>query len=139
MIKCQNCGQINDYGVNFCRFCGTQMVLPQSDNNFSENYVQPRPYMWKTDEFQVKDNSPKKNQPINQGGQMPQQQRFNQNIAQPMTYPKPAYLMNQSYRCPRCNSQNLPYIKRQVSTAGWITFAVLLVFTGIFFLDWFAY
>ena len=138
MLQCQNCGQVNNYQSNFCRSCGSRMVMPQNVNNVnnvSEEYAPPapRPYMWKTDEFQVNDNSPKKNQRIRQVEQIPQQLPFNPNQSQQMMYPRPANLMNTGYHCPRCNTQNLPYIKRRISTAGWITFAVLLVTTGIFF------
>jgi RNA polymerase subunit RPABC4/transcription elongation factor Spt4 len=110
------------------------MIMPQNNNNVAEEFVAPRPYMWKTGEFGVNDNLPKLNQNIRQVEQLPHQPPYNQNFAPPMMYPRPpAHLMNTNYRCPRCNTQNLPFIKRQISTAGWITFAVLLVTTGIFF------
>ena len=135
MLQCQNCGLVNNYQSNFCRSCGSAMVIPQNFNNVSEESVPPppRPYIWKTGEFGVNDNLPKQNQNIRQVEQLPQQQSFNQNFSNGMMYPRPAHLMSASYHCPRCNTQNLPYIKRQISTAGWITFAVLLVTTGIFF------
>ena len=133
MNKCQNCGQMNDYGGNFCRFCGIPMVLPQNSNNVHENYVQPRPYMWKTDEYQINDNSAHRKTDIRQVQSLHSQSPMNPSIQQSMMYPKPAYLAGQGYQCPRCRAQNIPYVKRQISTAGWITFAVLLVTTGIFF------
>ena len=37
------------------------------------------------------------------------------------------------YRCPNCGTSVLPIIERKVSSAGWITFSLLLVFTIVFF------
>jgi RNA polymerase subunit RPABC4/transcription elongation factor Spt4 len=131
MNQCQNCGQINNYESNFCRFCGNRMVLPQNANN-QEEYIPPRPYMWKTDEFQVNDNQPRKKQNINQVQPIPNQGQMNQAVTRAQNYNQPANFMT-GYRCPRCGSTNFPFVTKQVSTAGWITFAVLLVTTGIFF------
>ncbi len=129
MNKCQNCGQINNSESNFCRFCGTRIVLPQEANDYS---VQPRPYMWKTDEFQINNQAAPKTQEIKQVQRLLPPNLANPQMPQAMTYPQSAHFMA-GYRCPRCGTQNLPFIQRQISTAGWITFAVLLVMTGIFF------
>ncbi len=131
MIKCTGCGQTNDFGGNFCRFCGIQLVTSQNGN---QQFVQHRPYAWKTDEFPVADKGRRPIpviDPVRPGRHpsIPQNSQYYQQMA----YPKPGFLVVQGYRCPRCNSQNLPYVKRQISTAGWITFAVLLATTGIFF------
>lgn len=32
------------------------------------------------------------------------------------------------YACPRCHTGAMPYTVRNISTAGWVTFAVLMVF-----------
>ena len=32
------------------------------------------------------------------------------------------------FKCPYCGSTESPTIKQQISTAGWVTFAVLLLF-----------
>jgi hypothetical protein len=32
-----------------------------------------------------------------------------------------------SFRCPKCNTYLPPLLERKISTAGWVTFAVLLV------------
>jgi len=129
MVQCQNCGQVNNYGSNFCRFCGTRMVAaqqtqappqPQTQNQ-SYEYNPPRPYSWKTDEFQVQDTKARKAQEINRVQPL---SNFNQpqHLAHQQT---PA--MAHGYRCPRCGTQNLPHIQRKISTAGWIVFAALLL------------
>lgn len=130
MVYCQNCGKENENGTSFCRFCGNRFNLAQTQN-INDEYTPPRPYMWKTDEFQVKNYSAPRTTEIKQ--------------VEPIYQPVPNYPGNNKithhqpnnfvagYRCPRCGTQNLPYLKRQISTAGWITFAVLLVTTGIFF------
>ncbi len=70
----------------------------------------PRPYAWKTDEFQT-DVSARRT------GQYPAP-------AVSPGYQPPAL----AFRCPRCMSHLAPKIEKRISTAGWITFAVLLVF-----------
>jgi hypothetical protein len=148
-MNCQNCGQDNDFGANFCRFCGTRIVLNQQTNQSyqdSNNYTSPRPYAWKTDEFQVSNH---------QQTQQMQQVQPNANETRPLypnqqpiiyqqqnTYQPPAnltyqppqplfqqqqYVVPAGYRCPRCGSQNAPQFVRKISAAGWIVFAVLLV------------
>jgi len=52
--------------------------------------------------------------------------------AQPLAYNAPLHL-GANYRCPNFGTTTLPIIERRISTAGWITFALLLVFTFIFF------
>lgn len=123
MISCQNCGQGNSDTGTFCRFCGTKLHFHQPQANPQEqpyNFEAPRPYSWKTDEYQTK------NEPRRRGTAVPTQPGS-------MMYSPPAYLAG-NYRCPNCMSQNLPRIERRISTAGWITFAVLLV--GFFPLFW---
>lgn len=136
MIQCANCGQVNTDASNFCRFCGTKFLQSQLSGQQNYEYTPPRPYSWKTDEFQVAE---KKNAPPTQQINRVQPladnpYRTNQTARPPQTL---AYQQSQQmaygYRCPRCATQALPLVKRKVSTAGWITFAVLLVTTGIFF------
>jgi len=126
MIQCQNCGQVNTQTSNFCRFCGTKFLQSQFTNGNGYEFSPPRPYSWKTDEFQISESKTRKNQQINQvrplAGQMPNQP------------PKPMPLafhqgnnMAIAHHCPRCASQLYPRYERKISTAGWIVFAVLLV------------
>lgn len=125
MIQCTNCGQVNTDISNFCRFCGTKFLQTQQQTiEPNYEYSPPSPYSWKTDEFQVTENKRQKNQQINQvqplGGNQapgaPQQLVYQQQ--QNMAFP---------YRCPRCANQMMPRVVKRISTAGWITFAVLMV------------
>lgn len=129
MNPCQNCGKLNEPATNFCRFCGTKFNFrpPVPPDPF--DHVAPRPYSWKTDEFQAQASAPKGTVPIDR--------------VQPLTAPfmspdggfgktdlsqhQPQYF-DRAFQCPRCMSRYLPRLERRVSTAGWITFAVLLVF-----------
>jgi len=146
MNTCQNCGKLNTPETNFCRFCGTKFLIqqvPVVDNPY--DYSAPRPYAWKTDEFQtqnearktISDQAPPNNRPFNPAN--PQQ--F---AAMPLAYQqpnnqhaqlahRPGYAMDGNYRCPKCGTSYLPVLERRVSTAGWIVFSALLVFTVIFF------
>ena len=141
-MLCQNCGHENYQGANFCRFCGTKMnfaqVQPESQRDFEGNR---QPYSWKTDEFQVTQNDVRKTQQITQSQfqqmqqppqPIPQTQYTQQSQQQNLTFQGQQFIAG-NYRCPRCGTNHLPIVKRQISTAGWITFAVLLVLTGILF------
>lgn len=129
MVYCQNCGQENEMGTNFCRFCGNAFSVVQTKQISNDEYSAPRPYMWKTDEFQIREHSARRTQEIN----------FAQPVADNPGGYNSALVIAQAnryisgYRCPRCGTTNLPFTKRQISTAGWITFSVLLVMTGILF------
>ena len=129
MNPCQNCGKLNTPETNFCRFCGTKFLLVQHQplNDSPYDYSAPRPYAWKTDEFQT-GNEARRTLPID--NTRPQTEPFAQ-VTQnfrpaPLTYQQPQHL-NQPYHCPHCASPYLPRMERSISTAGWITFAVLLV------------
>ena len=96
------------------------------DNPF--DYSAPRPYAWKTDEFQTQ-NETRPARPTDRV--QPQTEQFNaanQNFQPaPLAYQQTRQ-MGQPFRCPHCMSQYLPRLERRISTGGWITFAVLLVF-----------
>ncbi|MDQ3798317.1 MAG: hypothetical protein M3384_02605, partial [Acidobacteriota bacterium] len=133
MVHCQNCGQVNNYGSNFCRFCGARMVAAQTtpppqqqqQQNQSYEYNPPKPYSWKTDEYQVQqqDAKTRRSQDIHRVQPLPHP---SQPMPQALAYQQ-APAMAHGYRCPRCGTQNLPHIERKISTAGWVVFAVLLV------------
>ena len=130
MNACPNCGNMNAAEANFCRFCGTKIIvqprpMPVSAPN-PFDHPAPRPYSWKTDEFQTQSEARRGRDtgyvegptspftsPAPHGG--------------PLGYARPAHLAG-PYHCPRCMTQMLPRLERRISTAGWITFAVLLVF-----------
>ena len=123
MNPCHNCGQVNAGESNFCRFCGTRFTFQQTAVNNPYDYAAPRPYSWKTDEFQTQNEA----RPTAQAGQTRPIPDPAPNVAQPLAFHQPQQMAN-GYRCPNCMSQYMPRMERRISTAGWITFAVLLVF-----------
>jgi hypothetical protein len=141
-MHCQNCGQVNTQVSNFCRFCGTKFTAMQHSNGSNHynpvpqpapiNYenAPPRPYSWKTDEYQIPETP--KGKPINRVQPLADFQPPPNAAVQPF---QPAPAVSHNFNCPRCNSQLFPRIMRQISTAGWITFGVLLI-TPFFFLFW---
>ncbi|MBA2378143.1 MAG: LITAF-like zinc ribbon domain-containing protein [Blastocatellia bacterium] len=104
-------------------------------NRQTESYEQraPRPYAWKTDEYQTQA-EPRPARPnaqaerIGSGGQFPNAALG----AQALAYRGPQDMAG-NYRCPYCGTNFLPVIERRVSSAGWITFSLLLIFTIVFF------
>jgi hypothetical protein len=125
MNPCQNCGRLNNPETNFCRFCGTKFNFraPVPPNPF--DHAAPRPYAWKTDEFQA-GSAPAQNVTVPIDRVEPLTRPFNAAPA-PLVYRQPQYAAS-GFQCPRCLSHYLPRMERRISTAGWITFAVLLVF-----------
>lgn len=128
MNPCQNCGKLNAAESHFCRFCGTRMTAPQqviAQNPYDQ--PQPQPYGWKTDEFSTQSESRKTNAT---GHIHSQTSQFDAQSPQyrpaPLAYQQPQQFA-QPFRCPHCSSQMVPRIERRISTAGWVTFAVLLV------------
>ncbi len=126
MNPCQNCGKLNSDETNFCRFCGTKFVYQQSAPRNPYEHSSPRPYAWKTDEFQTQI-EPRPTERV----QSPTQQ-FNPNNLNyqpaPLAYQQHAPLYSGGpVTCPRCGSQHMPGFARKISTAGWVVFAVLLV------------
>ena len=93
------------------------------------NYEQapPRPYSWKTDEFQIPpDNKQSKNKPINRVQPLGNFQAPTTNAGL-QTFQQSQAAVSHNFHCPRCSSQLFPRVTRQISTAGWVVFAVLLV------------
>lgn len=125
MVKCQNCGNINTTESNFCRFCGTRFVLSQPASPQAYDYTPPRPYAWKTDEFQTQ-NEPRKTAPTDHAQQPVPFPQNSQMYRQPLV-PWQGNPVGHSYLCQNCMNRYPPRHQRKVSTAGWIVFAVLLV------------
>jgi hypothetical protein len=69
----------------------------------------PSPYSWKTGEFAIKNEA-----------------RPTEHIHAPLQQQSHASFAN-VFRCPNCATHMPPVIERKISTAGWITFAVLMV------------
>lgn len=138
MIQCRNCGQVNNQSSNFCRFCGDKFASEQFSNGGNYEFSPPRPYVWKTDEFQISENKARKPQQAKFQQPHPQQQQ--QFLPQQPPRPQPLvyqqHNQNLAYKqvCPRCGGQHFPRIEKKISQAGWITFAVLMV--TIPFLFW---
>ena len=128
MITCQNCGQGNTDTSNFCRFCGTKFIAPQQVEGIGYEYAPPRPYMWKTDEFQVGDSRGPKRTRIEQVTPIPSFNTMPNQALQPQTFQAGGQMQYAAgYHCPRCRSQLYPRVVKKISAAGWIVFAVLLV------------
>ncbi|MCY7347409.1 MAG: LITAF-like zinc ribbon domain-containing protein [Pyrinomonadaceae bacterium] len=128
MIQCTNCGQVNTETSHFCRFCGTKFLQTQSSEAQGFEYSPPRPYSWKTDEFQIAENKQPRPQPLNRVQPLPNPVATSQTFQppQPLVYQPPQNFAH-NYRCPRCANQIMPQIVKRISTAGWIVFALLMV------------
>ncbi|CAN5789322.1 hypothetical protein BH20ACI4_BH20ACI4_12570 [soil metagenome] len=135
MIQCHACGQANSGESNFCRFCGARFVQMEKQTEY-DDVVPPRPYVWKTDEFEISKAKQRKteqftfNEPT--GMTAPVQNHPFQ--TQQLVYQKPYGIAN-NYNCPRCKNNVAPRLERKISNAGWIVFAVLLV-TPLFPFCW---
>ncbi|MEO7673307.1 MAG: LITAF-like zinc ribbon domain-containing protein [Pyrinomonadaceae bacterium] len=132
MIQCSKCGQANAEESQFCRFCGIKFPNPEPYQPDQYTYEAPRPYSWKTDEYQTQSEPRVKPRVAPTQPSDPQQTTNPFANAQPLAYGAPQYLA-QNYRCPNCGTTALPITERRISTAGWVTFSLLLVFTFIFF------
>ncbi|MGB7069915.1 MAG: LITAF-like zinc ribbon domain-containing protein [Pyrinomonadaceae bacterium] len=111
---------------NFCRFCGFKFLLEKPPQRANYDYEPPRPYVWKTDEYQTQSEA----RPVVQREAGANVQPFSTEDQfvgrQQLTHPDPHYLTG-DYRCPHCAMQVVPRIERRISSTGWIVFAVLLV------------
>ncbi|MDH3494404.1 MAG: hypothetical protein OEM82_12690, partial [Acidobacteriota bacterium] len=85
----------------------------------------PRPYSWKTDEFKVKGGSARQTSQIERMPSAPAPGEAQ--LTRPFAGNQ-GQAIAQGYHCPRCMSPAVPHATRKISSAGWIVFAVLLVF-----------
>ncbi len=131
MITCANCGQQNPESDLFCRRCGMGLRarprMPETEPDFEQR--PPRPYSWSTGEFT---SEPK-------GARETRQIEIGRGFEDPFrTSEYPARVgraqMMPVYRCPHCGTTSLPIVTKRVSTAGWVVFSTLLIFT--LFLFW---
>jgi DNA-directed RNA polymerase subunit RPC12/RpoP len=136
MTSCQNCGKLNSDDTSYCRFCGTKFVIQQSVPENPFQYPSPRPYAWQTDEYQTQ-TEPRPTMPIDRVQPLTEAlNRANLNYRpSPLAFQHP-WQVSQQFRCPRCMSQNMPRMERRISTAGWITFAILLASVAFAWLCW---
>lgn len=130
MIQCTQCGEGNAYRTQFCRFCGNRLAYAEPQGKVQDFNPAPRPYAWKTDEYQTQ--SERRTYPPSAGTQPLNPSGAPFPTAQQLAYAGPQFMAG-SYRCPNCGTSTLPIIERRISTGGWITFAILLVLTVIFF------
>ena len=138
MVACQNCGKLNAFESHFCRFCGTKMTAQQPvvQDPHPYGHGAPRPYAWKTDEFET--SRPQRGTDQINSGHLPDNTSpiYQPAPLAPQSYHPAAWSampLDANYRCPRCGTPYHPVMDRRVSTAGWIVFSVLLVTTVIFF------
>lgn len=103
---CLKCGQFNESGLNFCRYCGSTLTQTKT-----QTQTPPRPYSWASPSSPLHDvagfSEPQQVQPLVQTPPQPQPQ-----VA--------------GYHCPRCGTTTPPIINKKISTGGWVVFVVLL-------------
>ena len=122
MNTCKNCGKENAAGAVFCRFCGIKFGSAPAAVCNPFDHAAPKPYGWKTDEFQTQNEArPTMHLPAEQGTAP-----FQPYQPAPLTH-QPMYVAG-NFQCPRCQSRFQPRMERRISTSGWVTFALLLVF-----------
>ncbi|MBV9215284.1 MAG: LITAF-like zinc ribbon domain-containing protein [Acidobacteria bacterium] len=88
------------------------------------DHAAPRPYSWKTDEFQSRPDQQRGTAPV--GREAATSHLHQQSAYAPLAYQQQGVYA--PWHCPRCMSTFLPRLERRISTGGWITFGVLLVF-----------
>lgn len=117
-VNCHNCGQPSADIARICRYCGTQL---QHASARPPTYAEPQPpgsyvppHSWKS-------------------GSLP--------LAPPPPHAQPQPAPAQRFRCPHCQTGELPVVARRISTAGWVVFFTLLImcfplcFIGLFIKD----
>jgi hypothetical protein len=118
----------NADGSKYCRFCGVALMQ-------GSGAPSPQPYSWQSEEFPASDRTQtyqaKRTQTFSPPP--PNYQQHSPQMVQPV---QPAHLYQQQqpqyyayghHYCPNCRTQVIPQLKRKISQAGWIVFAVLLV------------
>ena len=111
MIRCEACRTLNEDNARACTWCGTSLWL--SGRAPSGNIGSQRPV------------TQEEKQP--QSAYTPPQYSP---YAPPVVQPQPGMVQPRQggYRCPYCHSTALPFSVEKISEAGWIIFAVMLVF-----------
>src|SRR2546421_12616760 len=112
MNACPNCGNMNVAEANFCRFCGTKVIvqpmsMPMGAPPNPFDHPTPRPYSWKTDEFQTQNEARRgRNTGYVEGPTRPFEWPNGNNQAAQLAYQQPQNLTG-PYPCPRCMTQIL--------------------------------
>ena len=104
MITCRECNRLNQDTARVCANCGSSL--------------------WLTGQTTPLAGDPK-TRPAQSQPQQPPPSAFTPPVYSPpvpLPYQPPAA----GFRCPFCQTTLLPVASQQISTAGWVTFAVLL-------------
>ena len=123
---CRNCGNFIGGDNNFCRFCGTRVDADAQGAGSAPSDSPPVPYAWRTDEHATSVEARAVN-PAHETAFLDAQRRTS-NFA-PHGGPIAGYergYVAPLYRCPLCDTTATPTLEKTTSTAGWITFAVLI-------------
>jgi hypothetical protein len=110
-MVCSKCGQFNEKGQNFCRFCGASLTPPKT-----ETYAPPRPHGWASPSSPLHD--------VAGYGETSQVQPL-ANVPDVNGVSHPHITLG--YRCPHCGTSAPPQITRSISTGGWVVFVVMLL------------
>jgi hypothetical protein len=107
MIRCEACRTLNEDNARSCTWCGTSLWLSGRAPTGE----------------------------ISRGPATQQQQQQSTyappRYAPPAVQPQPAPVQRQGgggYRCPYCHSNAMPFRVEKITEAGWVMFAVMLVF-----------
>lgn len=120
MMVCSACGADNNSGNAFCSRCGAALT-PRSGGMWREATQVKEPSRGGFEGFTSEYVSPSTSYPVRQQ----QHGHAEQSTAV-------------GFRCPYCQSYQLPLTRKKISLAGWIIFAALLVvcfplcFIGLF-------
>lgn len=123
-MTCQNCGQTNENGQNYCRDCGAPLVQPQAYQPPRADAQSPKPYGWASPSSPLHDlgdtTQPRAVEPLQTVPIM------NSPVApNPFANSQPNVA---GFRCPRCNSTAPPIVKSKMSDAGLITLILMIFF-----------
>lgn len=123
-MLCQNCGQSNDNGQNYCRHCGAPLVLPQR----RANVPPPKPYGWASPSSPLHNVADGENQAGSQLIQPVASSNYQPPpaLAQMPNSPIMQHLVG--YHCPRCGTTAAPIVQSRISTGGWVVFVSMLLF-----------
>jgi len=105
MTTCRNCGQPNADVTRICRYCGTSLLTGERPTATETGVRQPPSFLWDA-------NLPPA-------------------AVEPYVSPtvaNQATVAAGGYRCPHCQTTELPVLGQRISTAGWIVFFSLLIF-----------
>lgn len=113
MAFCTKCGNQLATDAQSCSHCGQAVVQRAKTMTQQREYSPPPPYSWASDSM------PGANSPTPYSQSQPQPLMQQQYVSP---------LARSGYKCPRCSSQSPPVIDSRISPAGWIVFAMMIIF-----------